>query len=135
MSLTTILNMLRGLIKSIYYAQFMGLILASKNPVEIYKHIQLKLRYDIILTQAITIVSTCLLNNIDQSTKQKLEDSWTKYGPIVSYYGLLTCHNDEKGMVEDMHEIWSVFHDHVRFQFVLSIVSYFNLFIQLNLYF
>jgi hypothetical protein len=117
--------MLRNLINSIYYAQFMGLIIASRNPADIQIYFQLQLRYDIVMAQAITIISTCLLNNIDLSTKEELE-SWTKYGPFVSFYGLLTCITDEKSMVEDMREIWSpeVFHDNVRFRFTSSTVSH-----------
>lgn len=35
----------------------------------------------------------------------------------VSFFGLLSCYGDERGMIEDMREIWSVFYGRVRFCF------------------
>jgi hypothetical protein len=52
----------------------MGLIVALRKAQDAQNYFQLQLRYDIVLAQAITLIATCLLNNIEQSTKQELED-------------------------------------------------------------
>lgn len=121
-----VLDMLRDLVNSLYYAQFMGLIVALRKASDAQNYFQLQLRYDIVLAQAITLISTCLLNNIEQSTKEEME-SWERHGPFVSFFGLLSCYGDERAMMEDMKEIWTVFYGRVRFCFtpLNSTVSYF----------
>lgn len=108
--------MLKDLINSIYYAQFMGLIVALRKSSDAQNYFQLQLRYDIVLAQAVTLVATSLLNNIEQSSKEELE-AWERHGPFVSFFGLLSCYGDERGMIEDMREIFSVFFGRVRFCF------------------
>jgi hypothetical protein len=80
-SLNAVLDMLKDLVNSIYYAQFMSLIVSLRKPSDAQNYFQFQLRYDIVLAQAITLISTCLLNNIEQSTKQELE-LWERYGPL-----------------------------------------------------
>jgi hypothetical protein len=47
--------MLLDLINSLYYAQFMGLIVSLRKPSDAQNYFQLQLRYDIVLAQAITL--------------------------------------------------------------------------------
>ncbi|KAI6239101.1 Type I inositol 3,4-bisphosphate 4-phosphatase [Aphelenchoides fujianensis] len=89
-----------------------GLIVALRKAPDAQMYFQLQLRYDIVLSQAITLIATCLLTNVESSTKEQLL-LWEKVGPFVSFFGFLSCYSDERGMIEDMREIWSVFYGRV----------------------
>ncbi|KAI6215412.1 hypothetical protein M3Y94_00382500 [Aphelenchoides besseyi] len=115
-ALNSVLDMLKDLVTSINYGQFMSLIVALRKSTDAQMYFQIQLRYDIVLSQAITLIATCLLTNIESSTKEQLLN-WERVGPFVSFFGFLSCYSDERGMMEDMREIWSVFYGRVRFCF------------------
>ncbi|KAI6204240.1 hypothetical protein M3Y94_00649900 [Aphelenchoides besseyi] len=106
-----VLDALKELVRTISQEESMYLALQRPPNAQLYFHIQL--RYDVVLSQAITVIATCLLANVENSRNEQL----VNWKPFVSFFGFLSYHKNEKGMIEDMQEIWSVFHDRVRFCF------------------
>lgn len=109
--------MLHRLVDSLRLAQLLGLIVALRKPADAQNYFDIQLRYDMIISQAVTLVATCLLTSIETYNKQQLA-AWAERGPLVSFFGFLSCYGDERGMMEDMREVWSVFPGRVRFRFV-----------------
>lgn len=109
--------MLLKLVDSLCLGQLLALIVALRKQTDAQNYFHIQLRYDMIISQAITLVSTCLLTTIETSTPEELQ-IWTSRGPLVTFFGFLSCYGDERGMMEDMREIFSVFYGRVKFRFI-----------------
>uniref|UniRef100_A0A0R3RVL3 PH domain-containing protein n=1 Tax=Elaeophora elaphi TaxID=1147741 RepID=A0A0R3RVL3_9BILA len=112
----SVLDALLQLTESLLDAQLLGLVLALKrsNDCQLYFHIQL--RSDLVLSQAITIVTTGLLALLEQELAE-LPD-WSTIAPLVTVFSFLSCYGDERGMMEDARECWASLHDRVLFKFL-----------------
>lgn len=79
--------------------------------------IKVNSRFDMVLSQAITIVSTALMAALERSVPEGIA-AWASYSPLVTIFSFLSCHKDEKGMLEDMSELWASFYNRVKFRFI-----------------
>lgn len=116
-ALHSILDALLQLIDGLMLAQLYGLMLALQKPLDCQTYFHSQLRSDMILSQAATIVSTSLLAALERSTPEAIA-TWESYSPLVTIFSFLSCHADEKGMLEDMSELWSSFYNRVKFRFI-----------------
>lgn len=116
-ALHSILDALLHLIDGLLLAQLYGLMLALQKPLDCQTYFHIQLRFDMVLSQAITIVSTALLAALERSSQEAIT-TWDSYSPLVTIFSFLSCHADEKGMLEDMSELWSSFYNRVKFKFV-----------------
>ncbi|KAK6101402.1 hypothetical protein QQG55_4480 [Brugia pahangi] len=117
----SVLDAMLQLTENLLDAQLLGLVLALKksNDCQLYFHIQL--RSDLVLSQAITIVTTGLLALLEQELTE-LPD-WSIISPLVTVFSFLSCYGDERGMMEDAGECWASLHDRVLFKFLHSTSS------------
>uniref|UniRef100_A0A914CBN2 Uncharacterized protein n=1 Tax=Acrobeloides nanus TaxID=290746 RepID=A0A914CBN2_9BILA len=116
-ALHSILDALLHLIDGLLLAQLYGLMLALQKPLDCQTYFHIQLRFDMVLSQAITIVSTALLAALERSSQEAIT-TWDSYSPLVTIFSFLSCHADEKGMLEDMSELWPSFYNRVKFKFV-----------------
>ncbi|CAJ0941999.1 unnamed protein product, partial [Mesorhabditis belari] len=79
-----------------------------------YFHVQL--RTDFVLSQAITIVATALLVRIQQGWP--VDGNGNALPPLLIIFSWLSPYGDEKGMIEDATEAWSLLGQIVSFRFV-----------------
>uniref|UniRef100_A0A914UXV8 PH domain-containing protein n=1 Tax=Plectus sambesii TaxID=2011161 RepID=A0A914UXV8_9BILA len=119
------LKELRGIIND-WTATFPGVGGAVEEMVHTELHYHCQLRSDVVLSQALTTVCTSVLARIvllPESASLSFIESWPKLGPLFNICSLLSCHGDDKGMMEDMSEAWRLVRQIARFRFVRSFSS------------
>ncbi|KAM3724595.1 Inositol polyphosphate-4-phosphatase type I [Dirofilaria immitis] len=112
----SVLDALLQLTESLLDAQLLGLVLALKKSSDCQLYFHIQLRSDLVLSQAVTIVTTGLLALLEQESIE-LPD-WSTISPLVTVFSFLSCYGDERGMMEDAKECWASLHDRVLFKFL-----------------
>ncbi|KAL4002408.1 hypothetical protein ACH3XW_3330 [Acanthocheilonema viteae] len=112
----SVLDAMLQLTESLLDAQLLGLVLALKKSSDCQLYFHIQLRSDLVLSQAITIVTTGLLALLEQESAE-LPD-WSTTAPLVTVFSFLSCYGDERGMMEDARECWISLHDRVLFRFL-----------------
>uniref|UniRef100_A0A915AMW7 PH domain-containing protein n=1 Tax=Parascaris univalens TaxID=6257 RepID=A0A915AMW7_PARUN len=112
-ALNSSLDVMLQLIDSLLDAQYLGLVLALQRPADCQLFYHIQLRSDLVLSQAVTIVVTALLNAAQSDISE-----WDSYPPLITVFSLLSCYGDERGMMEDARECWASLQDRVVFKFV-----------------
>ncbi|CAD5217073.1 unnamed protein product [Bursaphelenchus okinawaensis] len=132
-SLNAVLDMILKLIDSLFYGQLLGVIVALRKQSDASTYFHMQIRHDMIMSQAVTLISTCLLTALETLSADKIA-IWQRIDPLVTYFGFLSCYGDERGMMEDMREIWSVFYGRVQFKFIEANSTYYfsNLKLQIS---
>ena len=123
-TLDILLHVVDGLISS----QLLGFVNGLRIPNDCQNYFHIQLREDLVMSQTITVIATALLTSLDQLS-ESLITRWGLISPMICYFSFLSCHADEKGMLEDIYDIWSTFASQVRFKFIpaSSSVSYLRL--------
>ncbi|VDK73844.1 unnamed protein product [Litomosoides sigmodontis] len=111
----SVLDALLQLTESLLDAQLLGLVLALKKSSDCQLYFHIQLRSDLVLSQAITIVTTGLLALLEQESSKPPD--WSIVAPLVTVFSFLSCYGDERGMMEDARECWTALHDRVLFKF------------------
>lgn len=116
------MDALLHVVESILKAQSLSLVVACRKSSDCQSYFGIQLRHDILLAQTVTIVTTALLTALQTYDTQQLSTcSWTLGSvPLISCFSFLSCYGDERGMIEDMFEIWSNFYNYVQFRFIPS---------------
>ncbi|CAG9538548.1 unnamed protein product [Cercopithifilaria johnstoni] len=112
----SVLDALLQLTESLLDAQLLGLVLALRKSSDCQLYFHIQLRSDLVLSQAVTIVTTGLLALLEQESAE-LPD-WSTIAPLVTVFSFLSCYGDERGMMEDARECWASLHDRVLFKFL-----------------
>lgn len=116
MTLNSTLDILLNLVKSLLLAQNLALIVALRKPNDCQTFFNIQLRLDILLSQSITLVTTMLLTALENNPSAFQPN----IPPLFTYFSFLSCYKEEKGMIEDMFEIFSNFYGFVQFRFIPS---------------
>lgn len=116
MTLNSTLDILLNLVKNLLLAQTLSLIVALRKPNDCQTFFNIQLRLDILLSQSITLVTTMILTTLENNPNAFKPN----IPPLLTYFSFLSCHKDEKGMIEDMFEIFSNFYGLVQFRFIQS---------------
>ncbi|WKX99519.1 hypothetical protein Q1695_014418 [Nippostrongylus brasiliensis] len=95
------LDMLLTLADSVMEAQLFGLVMETQKCSHLYMHIQI--RSDFVLSQAITIAATAVLNAVYSGWP--VVDGFAK-DLLLTICSFLSAYGDEKGMAEDAWEAW-----------------------------
>ncbi|KAK0420803.1 hypothetical protein QR680_014899 [Steinernema hermaphroditum] len=127
-SLNSALDCLLALVQSLLDAQLIGIIVALCKPKDLLLNFQLQLRSDSLVAQTVTIVATALLTAIERhaaanNKTPSIMTQWEHLPPLLVVFGFLSCHGDEKGMLEDMRDAYGMVGDKVRFRFVTATSS------------
>lgn len=108
-----LLHVVDGLINS----QILGFVNGLRVPNDCQNYFHIQLREDLVMSQTITVIATALLTSLDQ-LPEPIIARWDLISPMISYFSFLSCHADEKGMLEDIYDIWSTFTSQVKFKFI-----------------
>ncbi|CAO4369300.1 unnamed protein product [Caenorhabditis nigoni] len=111
-AVSTCLDILLALADSILESQLFSLVKALQKPSIAHAYFHIMIRTDFVLSQAITIASTAILNRI-----QKKEIPFTDDFLLV-IFSFLSAYGDERGMIEDAVEAWKSLEQRVRFRLV-----------------
>ncbi|KAJ1347736.1 hypothetical protein KIN20_002878 [Parelaphostrongylus tenuis] len=109
------LDMLLALADSVLEAQLLGLVMeAHKNSMQhLYFHVQI--RSDFVLSQAITIAATAVLNTVYRGWP--VVDGYAS-DLLLTVASFLSVYGDEKGMAEDAWEAWRQLESRVSFSLI-----------------
>lgn len=133
-ALNSTLDSLLQLVDSLMLAQLLGLVLALRKQSDSQLFFHLQQRQDFVLSQAVTVVCTALLASIERLSVESLT-AWDSVPPLFTFFSFLSCtfhaacfsvkmaylgHGDERGMIEDMNEIWTTFPGRVMFRFMAA---------------
>ncbi|KAI1729322.1 type I inositol 3,4-bisphosphate 4-phosphatase [Ditylenchus destructor] len=111
-ALNSTLDTLLHLVESLMLGQLLSLIVAFRKSADCQNFFHTQLRSDLLLSQAVTLVTTALLTNLENSAAAMV------CPPLVTYFSFLSCYGDERGIMEDMHDIWTNFSNLVQFRFI-----------------
>ncbi|CAI5445899.1 unnamed protein product [Caenorhabditis angaria] len=112
-SISTCLDILIVLADSILESQLFSLVNSLQKSSLTHTYFQLMLRTDFVVSQAITIGTTAILNRIQKATTTNLTKDF-----LLVVFSFLSAYGDEKGMIEDAVEAWKCLEHRVRFRLV-----------------
>uniref|UniRef100_A0AC35FF36 PH domain-containing protein n=2 Tax=Panagrolaimus sp. PS1159 TaxID=55785 RepID=A0AC35FF36_9BILA len=118
-ALNSTLDIMLHVVEGLINAQILGLVNALRNPEHCQTYFHAVFRKDFVLSQIITVVATSLLTSLDRLPQAEIL-RWDSVPPLVCYFSFLSCFGDEKGMMEDMFDMWTSFCSQVRFKFIPS---------------
>lgn len=118
-ALNSTLDIMLHVVEGLINAQILGLVNALRNPEHCQTYFHALFRKDFVLSQIITVVATSLLTSLDRLPQAEIL-RWDSVPPLVCYFSFLSCFGDEKGMMEDMFDMWTSFCSQVRFKFIPS---------------
>lgn len=104
-------------VEGLINAQVLGLVNALRTPEHCQTYFHILFRKDFVLSQIITVVATSLLTSLDRLPETEIL-RWDFINPIICYFSFLSCFGDEKGMMEDMFDMWASFSSQVQFKFI-----------------
>lgn len=116
MTLNSTLDILLNLVQNLLLAQNLSLIVAFRKPQDCQTFFHVQLRLDLLLSQSVTLVTTALLMALENN----INAFQINIPPLLTYFSFLSCYKDERGMIEDMYEIFSNFYGLVQFRFIPS---------------
>uniref|UniRef100_A0A7E4W547 PH domain-containing protein n=1 Tax=Panagrellus redivivus TaxID=6233 RepID=A0A7E4W547_PANRE len=116
-ALNSTLDILLQLVEGLLHSQVLGFATSLRIANDCQTYFQIQLREDLILSQTLTVVATGLLATLDQLPPKEIA-KWDVLSPLVTYFSFLSCHANEKGMMEDIFDVWSSFPTQVRFKFI-----------------
>uniref|UniRef100_A0A1I7TMJ8 PH domain-containing protein n=1 Tax=Caenorhabditis tropicalis TaxID=1561998 RepID=A0A1I7TMJ8_9PELO len=111
-AISTCLDILLALADTILESQLFSLVRSLQKPSIAHAYFHVMIRTDFVLSQAITIATTAILNRI-----QKKDVTFTA-DFILIIFSFLSAYGDERGMIEDAIEAWKCLEQRVRFRLV-----------------
>ncbi|EGT34808.1 hypothetical protein CAEBREN_21456 [Caenorhabditis brenneri] len=111
-AVSTCLDILLALADSILESQLFSLVRSLQKPSIAHAYFHIMIRTDFVLSQAITIATTAILNRIQKKDVPFTDDFLLIITSFLSAYG------DERGMIEDAVEAWKCLEQRVRFRLV-----------------
>ncbi|VDD87449.1 unnamed protein product [Enterobius vermicularis] len=111
-AINSCLDCMLQLVETVLDALYLGLVTALRRSTDSQLFYHLQARGDLAFSQAVTIVATGILTALEGEVSD-----WIKH-PFITVFSFLSCHGDEKGMLEDARDCWTLLPDRVEFKFV-----------------
>ncbi|CAA83465.2 PH domain-containing protein [Caenorhabditis elegans] len=111
-AISTCLDILLALADTILESQLFSLVKSLQKPATAHAYFHILIRTDFVLSQAITIATTAILNRIQKREKPFTQDF------LLVVFSFLSAYGDERGMIEDAVEAWKSLEQRVRFRLV-----------------
>ncbi|KAK6011261.1 hypothetical protein OSTOST_23665, partial [Ostertagia ostertagi] len=108
-------DMLLALADSVLESQLFGLVVETHKSSTSHLYFHVQLRSDFILSQAITIAATAVLNTVYRGWP--IADGYAK-DLLLTVFSFLSAYGDERGMAEDAWEAWRQLEARVVFTLV-----------------
>uniref|UniRef100_A0A0N5B0R7 PH domain-containing protein n=1 Tax=Syphacia muris TaxID=451379 RepID=A0A0N5B0R7_9BILA len=112
-AINSCLDCMLQLVETLLDALYLGLITALRRSSDSQLFYHLQARSDLAFSQAVTIVTTGILVALEGKIS-----NWIKL-PLITVFSFLSCHGDEKSMLEDARDCWASLSNRVGFKFVL----------------
>lgn len=111
-AISTCLDILLTLADSILESQLFSLVKSLQKASVAHAYFHVMIRTDFVLSQAITIAATAILNRLQKKDVPYTNDF------LLIIFSFLSAYGDEKGMIEDAVEAWKTLEQRVRFRLV-----------------
>ncbi|KAF1762247.1 hypothetical protein GCK72_010509 [Caenorhabditis remanei] len=111
-AVSTCLDILLVLADSILESQLFSLVKSLQKPSVAQSYLHIMIRTDFVLSQAVTIATTAILNRIQKKDVPFTNDF------LLIVFSFLSAYGDERGMIEDAVEAWKCLEQRVRFRLV-----------------